>query len=224
MSEAHLTPAMLEYLAGCWKLENRGQEMTTRALATYLGVSDTAVSRMTKRLLDVGLVTHLPHQEIGLTTVGRRAGGRLVRHHRLLEVFLIQALGFTWDQVDVEAHRLEHGVSEVVGDRIEEVLGFPTHCPHGDPIPGRDGTVQTVQTYRLSEAPPGQAHLLRRVGNSGDASLLRYLAELKLRPGARVTVQERAPFKGPLHLTVNGEPQVIGYEVAALIWVATDTE
>ena len=144
MPETTLTAAMIEYLAGLWKLENREQAMTTSALASYLQVSDTAVSRMTKRLAAVSLVTHLPHRQIGLTAEGRQQGGRLVRHHRLLEVFLIQVFGFTWDQVDVEAHRLEHGISEVVGDRMEEILGFPTHCPHGDPIPTKDGRVEAV--------------------------------------------------------------------------------
>ncbi len=219
MSEPMLTPAMTEYLAGLWKLENRGQPMTTNALASHLGVSDTAVSRMTKRLAAAGLVTHLPHQHIGLTDAGRQQGGRLVRHHRLLEVFLIQVFGFTWDQVDVEAHRMEHGISEVVGNRMEEILGFPTQCPHGDPIPGRDGAVPRYATRPLAEAEVGAACIVRRIGNSGDAPLLRYLAELGLRPGTSVTVQQRAPFKGPLHILVNDQAQVVGHEVASLIWV-----
>ncbi len=219
MSELTLTPAMTEYLAGLWKLENRRQEMTTGGLASHLGVSDTAVSRMTKRLAEAGLVTHLPHRQIALTAEGRRHGGRLVRHHRLLEVFLIQVFGLTWDQVDVEAHRMEHGISEVVGDRMDEILGFPTQCPHGDPIPARDGSVRSYQTRPLVEAALGAACIVRRVGNSGDAPLLRYLADLGLRPGSQVTVQQRAPFKGPLHVLVGDQPQVIGHEVASLLWV-----
>ena len=219
MSELTVTPAMTEYLAGLWKLENRGQEMTTGALASHLGVSDTAVSRMTKRLAAAGLVTHRAHRQIALTVEGRQQGGRLVRHHRLLEVFLIQVFGFTWDQVDVEAHRMEHGISEVVGDRMDEILGFPTQCPHGDPIPAKDGSVRGYQTRLLVEAEVGAACTVRRVGNSGDAPLLRYLAELGLRPGIQVTVQQRAPFRGPLHVLVGDQPQIIGHEVASLLWV-----
>ena len=219
MPETTLTAAMIEYLAGLWKLENREQAMTTSALASYLQVSDTAVSRMTKRLAAVSLVTHLPHRQIGLTAEGRRQGGRLVRHHRLLEVFLIQVFGFTWDQVDVEAHRLEHGISEVVGDRMEEILGFPTHCPHGDPIPAKDGSIRGYQTRTLVAGEVGAAYTLRRVTHNGDAPLLRYLAEPGLRPGVRITLQQRAPFRGPLHVVVGDQPQVIGHEVASLLWV-----
>lgn len=219
MAETTLTPTMIEYLAGLWKLENREQAMTTSALASHLGVSDTAVSRMTRRLAAARMATHLPHQQIGLTAEGRLQGSRLVRHHRLLEVFLIQVLGFSWDQVDVEAHRLEHGISEAVGDRMEEVLGFPTHCPHGDPIPAKDGNILSYQTQMLVTGEIGAAYTLRRVGHNGDAPLLRYLADLGLRPGVRIELQQAAPFKGPLHVTIGDQPQVLGHEIASLLWV-----
>lgn len=222
MTETALTPAMIEYLAGLWKLENRQQTMTTGALAAHLGVSDTAVSRMTRRLAAVRMVTHLSHQHIDLTAEGRLQGSRLVRHHRLLEVFLIQVFGFSWDQVDVEAHRLEHGISEAVGDRMEEVLGFPTHCPHGDPIPAKDGSILSYQTQMLVTGEVGAVYTLRRVGHNGDAPLLRYLAELGLQPGVRITLQQTAPFKGPLHVVVGDRPQVLGYEIASRLWVERD--
>ena len=136
---------------------------------------------------------------------------QLVRRQRLLEVFLVEVMGFTWDQVSSEAHRMEHSVSAAFEDRMDELCNYPTHCPHGDPIPRKDGELPDEDLVSVVELEPGQQAILRRVGTD-DASVLRYLGQLDLVPGTTIKLIDRAPFNGPITLQVeNGKAGVNGH-------------
>jgi len=219
---------MLDYLAAIYKLGSgdSGQErVTTSALADKMCVSAAAASSMLKRLEESGFVERSNVDGIMLTEQGRLAALQLVRRHRLLEVFLVNTMGFTWDQVDVEAHRLEHAISAAFEERMERICGYPTHCPHGDPIPLRDGTLPAETLAPVVAMTPGQTGVLRRVA-SNDARVLRYLSQLALEPGRTLRLVDLAPFNGPVTLDLfNGQTeqplatQVIGSELAAKLYV-----
>jgi len=222
------TDGMLDYLAAIYRLGNgdSGQErVTTSALAERMHVSAAAASSMLKRLEESGFVERSNVDGIMLTEQGRLAALQLVRRHRLLEVFLVNTMGFTWDQVDVEAHRLEHAISAAFEERIERICGYPTHCPHGDPIPRIDGALPMERLVAVPEMAPGQTGVLRRVA-SNDARVLRYLSQLALEPGRTLRLVDLAPFNGPVTLDLfNGQTeqptatQVIGSELAAKLYV-----
>lgn len=202
------TDGMLEYLAAIYKLAQTQDKVTTSALAEKMCVSPPAASSMLKRLQDSGFVERSTTDGITLTEQGRLAALQLIRRHRLLEVFLVEVMGFTWDQVDVEAHRLEHAISSAFEDRMDRLCNYPTHCPHGDPIPRKDGTMPDEQLFSLVELQPGQRGTLRRVA-AHEPSLLRYLSQLQLTPGRKVKLVELAPFHGPvtvelLNVSANG--------------------
>lgn len=154
---------------------------------------------MLKRLQDTGFAERSNSDGITLTEQGVLAALQLVRRHRLLEVFLIEVMGFTWDQVAAEAHRLEHSISSAFEDRMDRLCNYPTHCPHGDPIPHKDGTMPQEKLVPLTAMQPGQSGMLRRVA-SREPSVLRYLTQLKLTPGREVRLLDVAPFNGPITL------------------------
>ncbi|MCC6170311.1 MAG: metal-dependent transcriptional regulator [Caldilineaceae bacterium] len=221
------TDGMLEYLAAIYKLAGKQERVTTSALAEMMCVSPPAASSMLKRLQDSDFVERSSSDGVTLTEQGRLAALQLIRRHRLMEVFLIQVMGFTWDQVEAEAHRLEHAISTAFEDRMDRLCGYPTHCPHGDPIPRKDGTLPEEPLLSLVDLRPGQQGTLRRVGFH-EPSILRYLSQLKLTPGRAVKLVDLAPFNGPvtlelLHLT-NGDSsgprtQILGSELAEQLYV-----
>lgn len=226
------TDGMLDYLAAIYKLGGQrtrtASKVTTSALAEKMHVSPAAASSMLKRLEESGFVDRSNADGITLTEQGELAALQLVRRHRLLEVFLVKVMGFTWDQVDAEAHRLEHSISVAFEDRIDRLCGYPTHCPHGDPIPRKDGTLVHEELVAVTELPPGQGGVLRRVGST-DARILRYLAQLKLEPGRMVKLVDAAPFNGPVTLDVyeNGDTshvltQMLGSELAGQLFIAVE--
>lgn len=227
------TDGMLDYLAAIYKLgDRRGREaekVTTSALAEKMHVSPAAVSSMLKRLDESGFIDRSNTDGITLTEQGELAALQLIRRHRLLEVFLIRVMNFTWDQVDVEAHRLEHSISSAFEERMDRLCGYPTHCPHGDPIPRKDGTLPQEQLKALTELKPGEGGVLRRVGST-DARVLRYLSQLKIEPGCTVTLIDVAPFNGPVTLELrrdSGEhlppfTQMLGSELAGQLFVLVE--
>jgi len=154
-----------------------------------------------------------------LTKEGEQIALEVVRHHRLLERYLVEALGYGWDEVHDEAERLEHHISEALEARMAAVLGDPTLDPHGDPIPRLDGSVSTVLEQRLLDLTPGQTAVVGRVSDQ-DPERLRYLQQLGITPGTRVTLLETLPFDGPLRLEIAGVEQVIGRSLAATVQVA----
>jgi DtxR family transcriptional regulator, Mn-dependent transcriptional regulator len=198
------TDGMLEYLAAIYQLAETSERVTTTAIAEVMCVSLPAASSMLKRLYDSGFVDRSSADGVTLTEQGTLAALQLLRRHRLLEVFLIQVMGFTWDQVEAEAHRLEHSISSAFEERMDALCGYPTHCPHGDPIPRENGTLPIEKLLRLPQMQPGQIGTLRRVA-SRDASVLRYLSGLKLTPGCQVCLVDLAPFNGPITLELQSE-------------------
>lgn len=224
------TDGMLDYLAAIYKLSETqsrsGEKVTTSALADLMHVSPAAASSMLKRLEESNFVERSNVDGITLTEQGRLAALQLVRRHRLLEVFLVQVMGFTWDQVEVEAHRLEHSISSAFEERMDGLCGYPTHCPHGDPIPRKDGALPDEPLLSLVDMQPGQGGVLRRVGTD-DARILRYLTQLRLEPGCNLRLVEQAPFNGPVTLEllngVNGDSpvatQMLGSELAAQLFI-----
>jgi DtxR family Mn-dependent transcriptional regulator len=212
-----LTEATQDYLKAIWKLGRDGKA-TTSAIADELGVSPASATGMLKRLAALGLVEHERYHGATLTRAGERVALEVVRHHRLLELYLMEALGLGWDEVHAEADRLEHHLSEEVEARIDAALGFPKRDPHGDPIPSAELELETDPARTLAELMRGDEAVIICVPDS-DPALLRYLAELGLFPERRVTIVERAPFGGPLTVEVAGARHAIAVELAERIAV-----
>jgi DtxR family Mn-dependent transcriptional regulator len=181
-------------------------KVSTNALAEKLGVAPASVTGMIKKLAEdrPRLVDYEKHQGVTLTPAGRKIALEVIRHHRLLELYLHQALGYTWDEVDAEAEKLEHVISEDFEDRIAAILGDPQRDPHGDPIPAKDGSIADPCGQPLTSLSAGQKARVARVRDD-DPALLRYLAEIGIVLGATVVVANKAPFDGPLHVRVGGK-------------------
>ncbi|KGQ22476.2 metal-dependent transcriptional regulator [Thermus filiformis] len=185
-----LTEAQEDYLKAILLLEEKGGRATTQALAGFLGVRPASVTEMLKKLAELGLVRHTLYRGAELTPLGRQVALEVVRHHRLLETFLHQALGYGWEEVHAEAERLEHHISEAFERRIAELLGHPERDPHGDPIPGPGLELEPEEGLGLLEAPLGRARLLRVLAQDPDTLTL--LAQLGLRPGRELELLERS--------------------------------
>jgi len=222
-----ITDGMLDYLVAIYELGETSDRISTTVLAQKMEVSPAAASSMTKRLTESGHVVRSPAAGIRLTDQGRLAALQLLRRHRLLEVFLIEVMGFTWDQVKAEAMRLEHAISPEFEKRMEILCNFPTHCPHGDPVPSEDGLVQSENLVSLAELRPGQTGELRRVANH-NAPMLRYLTQMNLEPGHRVKVLNVEPFDGPSIVQIDdsstqtepgGLVKIIGRSLAKCLFV-----
>jgi DtxR family transcriptional regulator, Mn-dependent transcriptional regulator len=213
-----LSEATQDYLKAIWKLGRDDGRATTSALADELGVSPASATGMLKRLASLGLVEHERYHGATLTRAGERVALEVVRHHRLLELYLMEALGLGWDEVHAEADRLEHHLSEEVEARIDAALGFPKRDPHGDPIPSAELELTTDPARTLAELMLGDEAVILCVPDS-DPALLRYLAELGLFPERLVTIVERAPFGGPLTVEVAGARHAIAIELAERIAV-----
>ena len=209
-----------DYLKAIWKLQRSG-EMSTTALAEALEVSPASATAMLKKLATLGLVVHERYHGTTLTPTGERMALEVVRHHRLLELYLMEALGLSWDQVHEEAERLEHHLSDELEARIDSALGFPTRDPHGDPIPSPELLLQSDEMVCLSDLEAGSMTVVRRVPD-GDPELLRYLATLGLVPAEEVTILEQAPFDGPVTVEVRGARHAIGRSLAAQIEVGVE--
>jgi DtxR family Mn-dependent transcriptional regulator len=217
------TPAVQDYLKGLLTLaseERAGNLVSTKALAAHLGVSAASATSMLKRLDADGLVRHVPYRGASVTPAGRAVALEVVRHHRLLETYLNEALGVPWDKVHEEAEVLEHVISEDLEDRIAARLGDPTADPHGDPIPSKDGSMPAPPWRRLWEVGDGEQTTVARVSDS-EPEALRYLGDLGMRPGASIEVRGRGPVGGPLFVRVEGkqELQALSKEVAEVVWV-----
>jgi DtxR family Mn-dependent transcriptional regulator len=217
-----LTGPVEDYLKAIYDLERVGEPASTNDIADRLAISPASVSGMVRRLADQGLITHEPYRGVRLTGNGRRAALRTLRRHRILECYLTEVLGYSWDGVHAEAERLEHAASEELIDRMATALGDPRLDPHGAPIPTRDGRVEELALRRLADAVPGEQVRVRPVQDE-DAERLRYLAELGIRPGALVRILDRAPFDGPITLWVEeaggGATRAIGVGLAAQVFV-----
>jgi DtxR family Mn-dependent transcriptional regulator len=214
-----LTVAVQDYLKAIYVLESVGERVTTSALAARMGVSAPSATAMTKRLAELGLAERAPYRGVALTEEGRRGALEVLRHHRLLERYLVDRLGLSLDEVHAEAELLEHALTEELEAKIDAELGFPTHDPHGDPIPDRDLRVSTGRDRTLVDLEPGEHASVSRVPD-GDPELLRYLAELGLVPGSVVEVVAHAPFAGPVTVRTDRGDHAISRELADRIAAA----
>jgi DtxR family Mn-dependent transcriptional regulator len=211
---APLSSAIEDYTKAIYALERRDEEpVTTNALAERLGVTPGSASGMVKRLGELGLVEHRPYHGVSLTDDGRRVALEVIRHHRLLELYLVESLGVPWDRVHEEAEVLEHVLSEELEELIAAKLGDPTRDPHGDPIPTRDLTIEETQTDSLQTLSPGDRGTFARVSDS-DPEMLRWLAERGIAPGDRLEVVDKQPFDGPLFVRFGDDVHVLGGALA----------
>lgn len=214
-----LTRSVEDYLKSIFHLTSQGGFATTSDIAAMLEIAPPSVSGMVKRLSETGLIEHVPYRGVQLTPQGRRAALQMIRRHRILEVYLTQQLGYDWGDVHAEAERLEHAVSEKLIEKMAGALGNPRYDPHGAPIPTPAGEIEEAELFTLAAAAVGATIVVRQVGDD-DAARLRYLAELGLTPGTRLTVVERQPFNGPTTVRSGNETRVVGQELAAQLWCA----
>jgi DtxR family Mn-dependent transcriptional regulator len=220
--ELSRTQAVEDYSKAIFSLESRGEEpVSTNALAERLGITPGSVSAMLKKLDELGLITHVPYRGVRLTADGRRLALEVIRHHRLLESFLADALGMPWDRVHAEAEVLEHVISEDLEKLIAAKLGHPTLDPHGDPIPNADLELDEHLTYSMESLQPGDRGRFVRVSDS-DPEMLRYLDGCGISPGDRFSVRERQPFGGPLFVVFGEREHAIGGELAGAMRVEVD--
>jgi len=212
-SVTDVTVAVQDYTKAIYTLESRDGSASTTGLAELLEVRPGSVSGMLRKLVELGLVEHEPYRGVRLTERGQRVALEVIRHHRLLELFLVESLGMGWDEVHAEAEVLEHALSEELEELIAAKLGDPTVDPHGDPIPTRDLTVAQAETENLYELEPGEAATFARVSDA-DPEMLRFLGERGITPGARLELIERQPFDGPVYVRFGDAVHVLGAVLA----------
>ncbi|MBI2423207.1 MAG: metal-dependent transcriptional regulator [Candidatus Hydrogenedentes bacterium] len=219
-----LSESIEDYLKAIYTLQEKESPVSTSALAARLQVAPASVTQMLKKLdlMKPHLVRYKKHHGVELTPHGEKIAVEVIRHHRLIELFLQQALGMSWDEVDREAERLEHVVSPHLADRMAHVLGNPQFDPHGDPIPQKDGSFPVSDLMCLLKLEAGQSGVVRRVRDA-DPELLRYVAGLGIVPGSQIHVVDKGPFDGPIHVRLhpaNGQEQyALGQTVASQIFV-----
>ena len=218
-----LTRSVEDYLKAIYRLSPEGRPAATSDIARLLELSAPSVSGMVKRLSELGFLEHIPYKGVQLTEAGRLAALRMVRRHRLIEAYLVQFLGYSWDTVHVEAERLEHAVSDTLVERMAAALGHPVVDPHGDPIPSADGSIHEPACTPLADVDIGETVEIRRV-DEREPERLRYLALLGLVPGVVLTVLDRQPFGGPVTVESAGERHSIGAELAQVVLVASGDE
>lgn len=197
-----LSESVQNYLKAIYAVREDGQRATTNALAERLGVAAASVTGMLKKLDEMKLIAYEPYQGASLTVSGQKIALEVIRHHRLIELYLTSAMGYPWDKVHAEAEKLEHAISEDFEDAMSRALGNPTRDPHGDPIPAKDGTVAPVSRCTLGDAIAGDALSVERVRDE-DPDVLRRLARLGLKPGARVRLAARSLEDGSVTVIVS---------------------
>lgn len=220
-SKERISPAIEDYLKAIYTLGRSQPQVTTSLLADQLGFKPASVTGMLKTMADLQLVSYTPYRGVELMPAGERIALEVVRHHRLIELYLVQALGFGWDEVHEEAERLEHHISEKLEARIAAHLGEPIVDPHGDPIPSREGAMPADEGARLADLGVGERGAITRVRDQ-HPERLRYLADLGLVPGASFEVIASAPFDGPLSVKIGGATHPIDRRLAREIYISRD--
>jgi DtxR family Mn-dependent transcriptional regulator len=214
-----ISAAVEDYAKAIYALQTAaGGPVSNNALAERLGVTAASASAMVKKLDGLGLVEHVPYRGVELTPEGRRVALEVLRHHRLLELYLAQSLGVPWDRVHDEAEVLEHHISEELEELIAEKLGHPTRDPHGDPIPTRDLELVEEVAPTLDSLAPGACGRFTRISDH-DPEMLRYLAERGIAPGDAFEVVDKQPFGGPLFVRFGADMHVVGGQLAAAMRV-----
>ncbi|MCU0514871.1 MAG: metal-dependent transcriptional regulator [Anaerolineae bacterium] len=217
------SPAMQEYLAEAYRIacyQENNPYISTSALAEMMRVSAPAVTRMVQRLREEGYLEHEPYRGIKLTPVGEHEALMNIRRHRVVERFLVDVMGFGWHEVHDAADDLGAVISDALVERMSAMAGHPRRCPHGEPIPTREGQMPRVVDDLLSSADPQTEYVISRC-NTHDEEKLRYLDSLGVRPGATIFLMDRAPFNGPLQIRVGDTTHFIGHELAKITRVCS---
>lgn len=212
------TRAVEDYIKAIYLLIERGEAPSTNRIAEELSVRAASVTGMLKKLAQLNLIEYQPYRPLALTEAGRKIALEMIRHHRLIELFLAEALGVPWDAVHDEAEKLEHVISEDLEDRIDAALGHPRFDPHGDPIPARDGSIVPRDLRALADLAAGADASVARVRNQAP-EVLRHLGDLGVTPGVRVLVVRHEPLQGPLTLNIDGREYVLARALARDILV-----
>jgi DtxR family transcriptional regulator, Mn-dependent transcriptional regulator len=212
--------AMREYLAEIYRLQEDSPTVSTTSLAERLNVSAPAVPRMLRRLRNAGYVKHVPYQGFELTELGREEALKEIRRHRILEVFLVNIMNFTWDETHEHADDLGKGLNNKIVERMAKMTNFPTRCPHGEPIPDINGQLPEIVDVCIINLGVGTRGEVSRV-RTHEPERLKYFATLGLVPGAGFEIVGRAPFNGPMRLRIDKEDVVLGVELTKSLWVST---
>lgn len=208
-----------DYLKAIYKLQSmQDGGVSTTDLAREMGVANASVTNMLKRLSKLGMVDYQSYYGTTLTKSGEKIALEMIRHHRLLELYLTEMLGYSWDEVHDEAEKLEHYISEQFEDKISELLNHPTVDPHGDPIPTKDGKMPVISSKKLSSISPGTSCIVKRVKNQ-DSQILRKLERSGIIPGVKITVVEKDEDSGNLHLEIEGSTSTVDDSLASQIYV-----
>jgi DtxR family transcriptional regulator, Mn-dependent transcriptional regulator len=216
--ETEFSSAVEDYAKAIYALQEDDEPVGITAIAHRLNVTPASASGMVRKLDELGLVTHERYHGVRLTEPGTRLALEMIRHHRLLELYLAESLGVPWDRVHQEAEVLEHVLSEELEALIAAKLGNPTHDPHGDPIPDADLVIAEERTACLSSLEPGEEATVVRISDA-EPEMLRYLAAREIVPGARLRVVDKQPFGGPLFVEVHGETHALGGQLATAMRV-----
>lgn len=206
------------YLKNIYKIQSTEGKVTTTSLSDRLQISPASVTEMVKKLADDGSLTHTPYKGFELTESGKRQALKVVRKHRLWEMFLVEVLHFGWDEIDEEAEKLEHFMSAKMEDKIDEVLGYPRVDPHGDPIPASDGSMKKIRAVPLSEIEEGSAVRILRVSDSSP-ELLQYASSVGLTLNKKITIKQRMKFDGSLLIKIGSKETSISSTLASNIFV-----
>lgn len=221
MPMSHLSSTIEDYLDAIYNMKDEGKVVIAARLAERLGVKPPTVSQTLRRMMRDGLITIAPDNEIHFTPEGKAIAEATIRRHRMLERFLTDILGLEWATAHEEAHRLQHSISDLVEERLFKVLGQPTTCPHGNPIPGSGAPRLPKNAFTLNQAQAGQTIIVDRITEEGerDARLLHYFQRHRLMPGVRFTVAEVAPWNETITLSRDNETVILGLKAARTIWV-----
>ncbi|HET6596288.1 MAG TPA: metal-dependent transcriptional regulator [Anaerolineales bacterium] len=213
-----VSPAMRRYAAEIYRLQQDHEQVSLSLLSSHVESSAQAISTMVKRLNKSGYLVHEPYRGVRLTPAGEKIAMPALRRHRLTEVFLVKVMNYDWASAHELSDVFERGVNDEIEDRMDELAGHPTRCPHGEPIPSKDGVMPRIEDMPLVDVPSGSDCVVSRV-RTHNFEELRYIAELGLVPGTPFHLLSCAPFKGPLRLQMKPHDHIIGYELSQSIWV-----
>lgn len=217
-----LSQSVEDYLKAIYILETEGEGATTTNIAETLNISSASVTNMLKRLAGMNFIEHKSYKGATLTEAGKKIALEILRHHRLLELYLQEVMGYSWDEVHDEAEKLEHHISEQFEDKIAELLDHPTHDPHGDPIPSKDGVVPEMASLALTDAEVDISYIIGRVKDQ-DPELLRYLEKTGIIPGVKLTILSKDPFEGPVLVKLEEEEKAIGFKIASQVYLVANS-
>jgi len=213
-----LSQSVEDYLKVVYQLETEGPGATTNNIAEMMEVSSASVTNMLKRLARLNLIEHTSYKGAKLTEAGCKIALEILRHHRLLELYLKEIMGYGWDEVHEEAEKLEHHISEQFEDKIAELLNYPTHDPHGDPIPTKDGIMPKMALLPLTDASINNQYIIGRVRDQ-ESELLRYFEKIGVIPGVQIRIIDKAPFNGPILVKLEDVEKTIGFNIAEQVYL-----